>query len=372
MKIWAGRLTAGAIILGLSQAAAMDGHAADAAGEYFKGKSIKLIIGYAAGGGYDVYARVISRHMAKQLPGQPSMIPQNMPGAGSMVAAAYLMQKAERDGTVWGTIGQNLPLTEVLEPEKAKGKYESAKLNWLGNVNEGNNIVMMWAKSGVKSWEDLKKKEYVVGATGPGGTSVEYPRAMNNLLGTKLKIIVGFSGGATINLAMERGEVDGRGSGNWASVKSTTPEYLANKQIVIPIQMGLKKEPDLDAPLLLDLAPNEASRRALELISAGVRIGRPIVTTPGVPPERVKVLREAFDAAMKDKDFLAEANRTKMDLNPASGAEVQKTVERVLSAPPDIVAFTRAAISTGGTFDCAKIVKDQALCRQKKKKKKAD
>ena len=335
---------------------------------FYKGKRIQILIGFSAGGGYDTYSRLVTRHMKKYIPGNPTMVAQQKPGAGSFVAAAYLYYKAQRDGTMLATISQNSAISKVLDPKRVK--FDPGKLIWIGNVNEGNNIVMMWHTAKIKSWKDLKKREYFIGATGIRGTSVQYPRIMNSILGTKFKIIHGFRGGSRINLAMERGEVEGRGSNAWASLKARAPRYLKEKLVTIPVQMGLTKEKDLDAPLLIDLAPNEAARKVFRLISSGVRVGRPIVAPPNVPAKRVQVLRAAFDAAVRDKAFLAEAKRAKLDINPVSGVEVQKIINETLRLPKEIIDLANAALTKGKVFKCKAIVKNKKLCKSKKKKKK--
>lgn len=362
-------------IFGLAVAAAalacgLGGVSAQAANvsEFYQGKQVRVIIGYGAGGGYDVYARFVTRHMARFIPGKPTMVPQNMPGAGSAVAAQFLTHRAPRDGSVLATLGQNLPLDQALRPEKAK--YDTRKLIWIGNVNEGNNVIMMWHASGIKTFDDAKKKEVFVPATGVTSTSVMYPRALNNIFDTKFKIIIGFGGGRELNLAIERGEMHGRGSIAWATIKANAPHYLAEKKVNIILQMGLKKEKDLpDVPLIVDLARNEAERAVLELIAAGVAIGRPILTTPDVPAERATALRAAFEATMKDDTFQAEAKKARLDVNPVSGIELQRIVEKVVGAPKDVIELTRAALTKGETFNCAAIVEDKTLCRKPKKKK---
>lgn len=353
--------------VGLTMMAA--GAPAHAADDFYKGKTLRLIVGYAPGGGYDVYARFAVRHMARLLPGKPSVVAQNMPGAGSARAAQYLMVSAPQDGTVLGTVGQNLPLDQALSAGKTK--YDTRRFNWIGNIIDGNNVMFVWHTTGVKSVEDAKTKEVFLSATGVTSTSVQYPRVLNNMFGTKFKIITGFGGGTELNLAIERGETQGRGSTGWSNIKAVTPQYLADKKINIILQMGLKREKDLpDVPLLIDLARNPAERRVLELISAGVDIGRPILTTPGVPAVRVKLLRDTFDAALADKQFLAEAAKARMDISPVRGEDVQKIVENIVSAPPDIVNLVEAAMTKGAVFDCRALVKDQTLCEVPKKKKK--
>lgn len=341
---------------------------ADSVADFYKGKRMRVIIGYGAGGGYDGYARFVTRHMARFIPGNPTMVPQNMPGAGSAIAAQFLTHQAPRDGSVLATLGQNLPLDQALRPERAK--YDTRELIWIGNVNQGNNVMMMWHTSGVRSIEDAKQKEVFVPATGVTSTSVMYPRALNNIFGTKFKIITGFGGGRELNLSIERGEMHGRGSIAWATIKANAPHYLTEKKVNLILQMGLTKEKDLpDVPLIVDLARNQAERQVLELIAAGVAIGRPTVTTPGVPADRVGALRAAFDAVTKDEKFLAEAKKARLDINPVPGVELQEIVTRVVNAPDDVVELTRAALTKGKTFNCRATVKDKALCRKPKKKK---
>jgi tripartite-type tricarboxylate transporter receptor subunit TctC len=362
-------MTAGVIAAGFALTATLAGGPAQAE-DFYKGKTVRMIVGYGPGGGYDVYGRIVARHMARLLPGSPTVVPQNMPGAGSARAAQYLTFSAPQDGTVWATLGQNLPLDQALNPKKAK--YDTRKLLWIGNINRGNNVVMIWHTAGIKSIEDAKKKDVYTSATGETSTSVQYPRVLNNMFGTRFKIIAGFGGGSELNLAIERGEVQGRGSNAWASIKANTPHYISEKKVNIILQMGLQREKDLpDVPLLIDLARNPAERRVLELISAGTDIGRPILTTPGVPDDRVKLLRDAFRKLPGDKVFMDEANKAKLDIDIVGGEDLQKIVENIVTAPPDIVELVKAAMTKGAVFDCKALVKDQSLCEAPKKEKKA-
>jgi hypothetical protein len=234
-----------------------------------------------------------------------------------------------------------LPVQQALGEDL---KLDTTKFNWIGNANNDINTLAFWHTAGIKSVDDLKKKETVVGATGPN-TSAQYPQVMNNLLGTKMKIITGYPGGADINLAMERGEVQGRGSNAWASWKSTKADWLKDGKVDIIVQIGLKKAGDLpNVPLLMDLATNEQDRAALKLLSSGTAIGRPLYTTPGVPAERVAALRRAFDATMTDKQFLADAKKMDLDLNPMNGEELQTVVAEVVATPPAIAKHLVAAL----------------------------
>lgn len=303
--------------------------------DFYKGKTIDLIIGYSPGGGYDLYARTVAQVMSKHIPGNPNIIPRNMPGAGSLTAAKWVYSVAPKDGTVLGTADQALATAQAMGDKTVS--IDTSKLIYIGNPNADNNTTVTWYTSPVKTIDDAKKTEVAVGATGDKSTSAQYPRAMNAVLGTKFKLILGYPGGNDINLAMERGEVAGRGSNAWASWKATRPDWLKEKKINILVQIGLKKAPDLpDVPLLMDLAKNDQDRQLLKLLSASTTIGRPLFTTPGVPEERVKALRAAFDATMKDPDFIAAAKKQKMDLDPVSGEELQKIVADIVATAKPI------------------------------------
>ncbi|MFN4282988.1 MAG: Bug family tripartite tricarboxylate transporter substrate binding protein [Alphaproteobacteria bacterium] len=330
-----------ALAIGFAAAAIAGPAVADPVADFYKGKNIELIIGFTQGGGYDVYARTVMRHMTSHIPGQPAVVPKQMTGAGSRKAAAYVYNVAPKDGTVIGATDQSMPVQQALGESL---QFDSTKFNWIGNPNADINTLAFWHTANVKSVDDLKKKETVVGATGPN-TSAQYPQVMNNLLGTKMKIITGYPGGADINLAMERGEVQGRGSNAWASWKSTKADWLKDGKVDIIVQIGLKKADDLpNVPLLMDLATNDKDRAALKLLSSGTAIGRPLYTTPDTPKDRVAALRKAFNATMKDKAFLAEAEKMNLDLNPVGGAELQDIVADVVATPPAVAKHLVAAL----------------------------
>ena len=315
--------------------------------DFYKGKNVDLLIGYSPGGGYDLFARLVGRHLGNHIPGKPNIIPRNMPGAGSRTAVAWISNVAPKDGTVLATADQSLSVAQAMGDKALTGmKIDTSKLIYIGNPSADNNTTSMWHTSKVKTIEDAMKHEAPMGATG-GSTSSQYPRAMNALLGTKFKIILGYPGGNDINLAMERGEVEGRGSNAWASWKSTRMDWITDKKVNIIVQIGLKKEPDLpDVPLLVDLAKNEDDKAVLRLLSAPTTIGRPIFTSPGVPEERVKALRAAFDATMKDPEFLADAQKSGFDINPVSGEELQKIVADIVATPKPIADRLQSIIGT--------------------------
>ncbi len=299
--------------------------------DFYRGRKIDLIIGYSPGGTYDLYARLVARHLGHHIPGRPLIVPRNMPGAGSRTAATWVYSLAPRDGTVLATADQSLALQQAAGDTRLQ--FDTAKFIYIGNPNVENNTTVTWHTSGVKTIEDAKRREVTMGATG-GSTSSQYPKAMNALLGTKFKIILGYPGGNDINLAMERGEVEGRGSNSWASWKATRPHWIAEKKINILVQIGFKKAPDLpDVPLLMDLGANQDDRALLRILSSSTQIGRPIFTSPGVPPERVAALRKAFDAMVRDPAFLAEARQLNVEIEPVSGEDMQKLVAEIIAIP---------------------------------------
>jgi tripartite-type tricarboxylate transporter receptor subunit TctC len=315
--------------------------------DFYKGKNIDLVIGYSPGGGYDLYARMVGQHIGKHIPGNPTIIPRNMPGAGSRTAVAWIANVAPKDGLAIATADQSLSVAQAMGDKALTDmKIDTSKLIYIGNPSADNNTTSMWHTSKVKTIEDAMKIEAPMGATG-GSTSSQYPRAMNALLGTKFKIILGYPGGNDINLAMERGEVEGRGSNAWASWKSTRMDWIKEKKISILVQIGLTKAPDLpDVPLMMDLAKNADDKAVLKLLSASTTIGRPLFTSPGVPEERVKALRKAFDDTMKDPEFLKDAQTRGFDINPVNGEEMQKIVVDIVATPRAVADRLQSIIGT--------------------------
>lgn len=338
---------------------------------FYAGRPMTIIISSGAGGGYDVSARLVARHMQRFIPGNPTIVPRNMPGAGHALAAQHMFAVAPQDGSVIATLGQNLPMAQLLEPDQIKFRTED--FNWIGNVSQSNNVTVAWHAAGVETFDDVLKTQLVVGAQGINSTSAQYPMAMNNMLGAKFRIISGYSGTQSINLAMERGEVSGLGSNSWATWKAQKPDWVKERKIIPLVQMGLNRAPDLqDVPLLTDLARSKAEKQVFDLLSSGIVIGRPILTTPNVPEDRVAVLREAFDKTVVDPTFLTEADKAKLDIDPLSGAELQRYVEELVTIPPDVVKLVAAALTQKESFDCVKIAKDQSLCEKPGKSSKAD
>lgn len=305
--------------------------------DFYKGKTVELVIGLSAGGGYDVYARLVARHMSAHIPGKPTIVAKNMTGGGSRVAANYGYNVAPKDGTVLVVPDQSLPLQQALGDPTVK--FDTTKLNWIGNPIADNNTLSAWHTTGITRWQQAREKPLSLGATGPN-TSAWYGMAMNAMVGTQFKIIMGYPGGNEINLALEKGEVDIRGSNSWSSWKVTRPQWVLgnDKKLNMLVQIGLKRDPDLpDVPLLMELPEAEGDKAALRLLSAPTTIGRPIFAPPDVPADRIAALRAAFDATMKDPAFIAEANKHKLDLQPISGRELQKIVEDIVATPQSVV-----------------------------------
>jgi tripartite-type tricarboxylate transporter receptor subunit TctC len=335
-RIFRGLLLGAAALSGLSSAQAQTP-------DFYTGKTIDLVIGYSAGGGYDAYARLIARHLGNHLPGKPTIVPRNMPGGGGRVVGGFMANVAPKDGTVLAMADQSLPLQQAMADPTVR--FDTSRFAWIGTPIADNNTLVTWHTSGITTVDQAREKSIVVGATGEN-TSAQYPRAMNVLLGTRFKVIIGYPGGNDINLAMERGEVGGRGSNNWPSWKSTRPDWLRDKKINILVQIGLKRDSELpDVPLLFELAKTDEDRAALRLLSAPVAIGRPIFTTPGVPKERVEMLRRAFDETMKDAAFLADAQKSNLDIAPSTGEELQAVVAEILATPKSAAERLAKAIA---------------------------
>ena len=315
---------------------------ADPIADFYRGKKIDLIIGYSSGGTYDLYARLVGRHIGNHIPGNPQVVARNMPGAGSRTAAAWVANIAPKDGTVLGATEQSLAVAQAMGDKQLT--TDVTKFIYIGNPNSENNTTATWHAAGIRSIEDAKKKEVTVGATG-GSTSSQYPRVMNALIGTKFKVILGYPGGNDINIAMERREVDGRGSNSWASWKSTRADWVRDNKIDILVQIGLTKAPDLpNVPLMMDLATNDADRAIMRLFSVSGAIGRPLYTTPGVPEPRVTALRAAFMATVKDPKFLDDAKNGNFDVEPVSGEDLQKLVKDVVATPSQITERAKKII----------------------------
>jgi tripartite-type tricarboxylate transporter receptor subunit TctC len=329
-------------LLALLLAIATPAAAQEDVAAFFKGKTLRLIVGIGVGSGYDINARLLARYMAAHIPGQPTIIVQNQPGAGSLTMTNALYNAGPFDGSVMGASFNGMPTTPLLQP--AGARFDPVKLNWLGSTNRETQAMYVWHTAPAQVLEDARAKEIVMGAQAPGSTQFDYPVLANKLFGFKFKVVTGYESTPKIHLAMESGEVHGT-IANWSTLKAINPGWIADKKIRIIAQWALKKNPELaDVPLFLDLAKTDAERAALELMLARLEYGRPFFLPPNVPAPRLEALRRAFDATMKDPAYLAEADKLKIDVDPLSGAEVAALVEQVSRTPADTVARVRTAM----------------------------
>jgi tripartite-type tricarboxylate transporter receptor subunit TctC len=311
---------------------------ADPVGDFYKGKRMKMIIRSSPGGGYDTYARLLAQHIVKHIPGRPNkMLSINMPGGGGIKAANYIATIAPKDGTVLTIVSRGLPMYQVTGGKKFKGDVR--KFSWICDLSDSNPLLVTWHTSPTKTIADARKRETIIGATGAGSISVQIPAAYNKLLGTKIKIIYGYKGGGSVNLAMERGEVEGRATNNLASWKSTNPEWIEGKKLNYLMQLGLKRDKELpNVPLLTDLVKGDKEKaQVARFLTLANVVGRPIAVGPGVPADRVAALRKACGDTMSDPDFLKTAGEQRAEIGYQSGKNVQKIIEEIVNAPQSLV-----------------------------------
>ena len=307
--------------------------------DFYKGKTVEVYIGTSGGGGYDAYARILSRHMGRHIPGNPVLVPKNMAGAGGMRLANFLYNAAPKDGTVVATFNRGTAFEPLLGSKAAQ--FEAARFNWLGSTNDEVSICVAWHTTGIERYQQVLEKELVVGASGIGADTAQFPKISNAVLGTKFKIVTGYPGGNDIDLAMERQEVQGRCGWSWSSVKATHPTWLPEKRFNILFQMGLTKHPELpDTPLIMDLAKSDHDRAIFKLIFGRQVMAWPYATPPGVPQDRVDALRKAFTATMQDKDFLADAAKVRFEIRAVSGVAIQALVQEIYNTPAPVVRKT--------------------------------
>lgn len=317
-----------------------------AASRFFAGKQIDLIIGSTSGGGYDTYGRLIARHMDRYIPGNPTFVPKNMPGAGSAKAIGFISSAAPKDGTVMGAVFSGA-IVEPLLNEKSKAPYDPTKLIYVGSANNEVFICAARSDSPMKKFEDALTHEILLGATAAGGSTRDFPSVLNNVLGTKFTVISGYPGSREVTLAIERNEVQGVCGYGWSSLIAQNAAMLDSGTLKVMVQEAAKSHPDLDkmgVPMAVNFAKNAEDRRVLELIYGQLVFGRPYILPPGVPEDRVALLRKAFDQTMKDEKFLADAKKSRLDVDAVSGQEVQTLVTKMYETPPHIVARARDAL----------------------------
>jgi tripartite-type tricarboxylate transporter receptor subunit TctC len=316
---------------------------AQSAAEFYRGKSIELDIGYSVGGGYDLYARLIARRLGQHVPGNPTVVPKNMEGAGSLRLANYLYAAAPRDGTVIGAISRGAAFDPLLNEQGAR--FDASKFSWIGSANNEVSVCVALTSSGISKFDDLFAKPLTIGSTGAGDDTYQFPALVNAVLGTKFKIVTGYPGGNDVSLALERGEVQGRCGWSWSSIKTTRLNWVRNNRIIVLVQMSLSKHPDLpDVPLIMDLAKTDEQRQIFKMIFARQTMGRPYAAPPELPADRLAALRKAFMDTMTDKDFLGEAEQSKFEINPVSGQELEALVKEVYRTPPEVAKKAAASV----------------------------
>lgn len=327
-----------AVLIGLAASLStipLSAHA-DAVADFYKAQTVRITVGTGAGGGYDAYARLVARYLDKHLPGSPNVIVQNMPGASGIKAVNWLYSIAPRDGTNIATFNNSMPVLQVLD-KTGNITYRAEELSWIAAMSKVVQVVAVWHTAGVRSLEDAKTKPVIMGATGADGTMAGYPALLNNVFGTQFKIVTGYKSGNPVNLAIERGELQGRGNFTWSSVVSTKPEWVAEKKIIPILQIGPKKEDALPhVPLLNDLARNDDERRIFNFISAVGAIARPFAGPPGIPAERLKALQTAFAEIARNEEFVAIAQKQEMDVDFSTGEETSKVVRELVETPDRI------------------------------------
>ena len=303
--------------------------------EFYKGRNIELYIGYSVGGGYDLYARVLARHIGKHIPGNPTVVPKNMEGAGSLRLANWLAKVAPKDGSVFGTVSRGVPFDPLLGLPGTQ--FNGTDFSWIGSANNEVSICASWGTSKITKIEDVFTTQMVIGGTGPSDDTVQFPRVLNGVLGTKLKIITGYPGGNDVVLAMERGEVEGRCGWSWSTIVATHGDWIKEKKIHLLLQLALEKHPGLpNVPLIADMAKTTEQKQIIKLIFARQVVGRPYIAPPGIPKDRLAALRKAFMDTMVDKDFLADAEKSKIEISPVPGDKVESLMKEVYETPADV------------------------------------
>ena len=311
--------------------------------DFYKGRTVNVIIGYSVGGGYDLYARLLARYMGNHIPGQPTLVPQNMPGAGSLKAANYLFYVAPKDGATIGTFSRSMGLDPLLGGD---GKYDATKFTWLGSMSRDTSLCVSWYTSPIQSWNDMLTKQYTVGGNGAGSDPDAYALAIKNVFGAKVKLVTGFPGTADIGLAVERGELDGLCGLSYSTAKSRYGAQIAEKKLTLLVQLALQREPELpQVPLITDLATNPEQLQIMKLVLGGLAMARPYTAPPGIPEDRAAALRTAFDETMKDPAFLAEAEKLDLEISPVSSAAIEALLAELYATPQDVVKQAIAAVA---------------------------
>jgi tripartite-type tricarboxylate transporter receptor subunit TctC len=305
-----------------------------------------IVVGFPPGGNYDTYMRTFARHLGKHLPGNPSIVPENMAGAGSLRAANFLFNVAPKDGTTIGVFARGLATQPLLDDKGIQ--FDARKFNWIGSLSSEVSVALSWYSKPFRTIDDARQREMILAGTGSGADSVIFPYILNGVLGTKFKVVTGYPGAVDYLLAVERGEADGTAGVSWSTITAVKPDWVREKKINVMLQLGTKRHPDLDgAPLVMEFAKSESDKGILALIFARQEMAYPIVAPPGIPAERLQTLRRAFDAVVNDPDYIADARRQALDSDPVKGADIVALIDRIYMSPPDVIARTKLAIENG-------------------------
>ncbi len=320
---------------------------ADPIADFYKGRNINWILSAGAGGGYATYAHAFAPFLSAHIPGKPHIVVQSMPGAGGIRAMLFLNAVAPKDGTTIGLVHSSVPFAPLYGTRGAN--FDPRQMNWIGSITSASGICVSWVKSGITRWEHMLEREFIVGGTGAGSQMETMPAMLKHLFGAKVKIVSGYKGGNDVYLAMERGEVHGRCGGLVSSIKATRPDWFPEKKIAVPVQIALQRDPEFpDSPSLTEFVKDQRTRHILELMLSPFEMDRPILTPPGVPPERVAALRKAFSAAMRDPGFIAEAKKQNIEIKEISGEHVAEILRRAYAMPPEVIKAANEAMSLTG------------------------
>jgi tripartite-type tricarboxylate transporter receptor subunit TctC len=334
-------------IFGLTALAALlvrPAQAQDSAAEFYRVRTVNLIVGYSVGGGYDTYSRILARHLGKHIPGNPTVVVQNMPGAGSLKFANYLYNVAPKDGSTIGIFSRGMAMEPLIGTSSTH--FDSRKFTWLGSGTNEVSVFVAWHTAPIKTFRDMLEKPFTVGGEGSGSDPDIYALLLKNMFGAKLKLITGYPGTAEVAIALERGEVDARASWSWSSLRTLKPNWITDKKVILTVQLNLTRGPELkDVPLILDFAKSEAQRQMLRLVLSRQEMARPYAAPPGIPEDRKAALRKAFDETMADPELIAEMKARGQEVNPVGGAALDQLIAGLYATPPDIVAETKKAIA---------------------------
>jgi hypothetical protein len=317
-----------------------------AAQDFYQGKTIEFIVGGNAGGGYDVYARALARHLPRHIPGNPSIVVKNMPGGGSAKAATFVFQQGAKDGTTIAALYPGAIMEPLLGSRQGKYEFDPKQFNYLGTANSSTRVCITWHTSKTRTYDDALKRKTIMGASQSGGSTRDYANMHNRLTGTQFSIISGYKGTVDMNVAMERGEIEGLCGYDFSSIKTQRPDWIRDKKINVLVQVGLEPDAELTRmgiPELWKYVKNDVDRKVGELIVSQQIVGRPYVAPPGVAADRLKILRSGFAAAFKDKQYIAEADKMRIDIEPLEGDKVQALIARLYASPADIIERAQRA-----------------------------